>query len=330
MRKKAGIPGFFIFCLFHHSINRTFTTDDMDGKRLFIFKEETLMNNYRYFMEKGKVYRIHVEIDTYSDSPREWSNVSRMVCWHRNYSLGDEHNYTSPEDFLNNLVRENIKEATIINFVKRKKTSNGLELRYNRSEKLWELWGFAYRSLFGEKHEPKFQCLESIYPLNYLLDDIVEAMSFEDKWKLLERHAGIIHLPLYLYDHSGITMNTTGFSCKWDSGQVGYAYVSKEDIYKEGIRAKGKSGRYVKTTDRNWKNAAHAVIEDEVSTYDMYLKNEVYGYIVDKQLEDGSWEELHDSCWGFYSENYGDELIEEIAGEYTNAELFDELEELAA
>ena len=30
-----------------------------------------------------------------------------------------------------------------------------------------------------------------------------------------------IYLPLYLYDHSGITMNTTGFSCQWDSGQVG-------------------------------------------------------------------------------------------------------------
>ena len=26
--------------------------------------------------------------------------------------------------------------------------------------------------------------------------------------------------PLYLYDHGGITMNTTGFSCSWDSGQV--------------------------------------------------------------------------------------------------------------
>ena len=36
-------------------------------------------------------------------------------------------------------------------------------------------------------------------------------------------------LPLYLYDHSGITMNTTGFSCPWDSGQVGWIYAFKED-----------------------------------------------------------------------------------------------------
>src|SRR5271166_4140206 len=34
-------------------------------------------------------------------------------------------------------------------------------------------------------------------------------------------------LPLYLYEHSGMTMNTTGFSCRWDSGQVGWAYITK-------------------------------------------------------------------------------------------------------
>ena len=32
-------------------------------------------------------------------------------------------------------------------------------------------------------------------------------------------------LPLYLYDHSGITMNTTGFSCRWDSMRVGFIFV---------------------------------------------------------------------------------------------------------
>jgi len=43
----------------------------------------------------------------------------------------------------------------------------------------------------------------------------------------------IVVLPLYLYDHSGITMKTTPFSCQWDSGQVGYIYVTYEDIRKE-------------------------------------------------------------------------------------------------
>ena len=40
----------------------------------------------------------------------------------------------------------------------------------------------------------------------------------------------IVSLPLYLYDHSGLTINTTGFSCPWDSGQVGYIYVTYEKL----------------------------------------------------------------------------------------------------
>lgn len=37
-------------------------------------------------------------------------------------------------------------------------------------------------------------------------------------------------LPLYLYDHSGITMNTTGFSCPWDSGRVGFIFAAQATI----------------------------------------------------------------------------------------------------
>ena len=47
------------------------------------------------------------------------------------------------------------------------------------------------------------------------------------------RRKDIICLPLFLYDHSGITINTTGFSCPWDSGQVGFIYITKAKALKE-------------------------------------------------------------------------------------------------
>lgn len=34
-------------------------------------------------------------------------------------------------------------------------------------------------------------------------------------------------------DHSGLAMQTTSFNDPWDSGQVGWIYVSKEDALKE-------------------------------------------------------------------------------------------------
>ena len=44
----------------------------------------------------------------------------------------------------------------------------------------------------------------------------------------------IFALPVYMYEHSGIALSTTPFSCEWDSGQVGYIFAAYEDIEKEG------------------------------------------------------------------------------------------------
>ena len=55
-------------------------------------------------------------------------------------------------------------------------------------------------------------------------------------WKGNDRIAVI--LSLYLYDHSGITMSCSPFSCPWDSGQVGYIYLTRGDaIARVGIQA---------------------------------------------------------------------------------------------
>lgn len=104
-------------------------------------------------------------------------------------------------------------------------------------------------------------------------------------------------LPLYLYDHSGITMNTTGFSCPWDSGQVGIIYMHKTES-EEGAGL---------TRER-----AEEIMVQEVKTYDQYLRGEVYGFILEKTFPDkeidgkiysAENEEL-DSCWGFTGDTF--------------------------
>lgn len=44
----------------------------------------------------------------------------------------------------------------------------------------------------------------------------------------------LLSLPVYIYDHGGITINTTGFSCRYDSRQVGIIYMTKESFEKSG------------------------------------------------------------------------------------------------
>ncbi len=96
---------------------------------------------------------------------------------------------------------------------------------------------------------------------------------------------GFIILPLYLYDHSGITMNTTGFSCPWDSGMVGFIYVTRDDALAElGVSRLTEKGR----------KRIEGMLRGEVATYDQFIRGEVYGWYVDD--EDGN---LY-SCWGYF------------------------------
>ena len=270
------------------------------------------MEEYRYFKyADGRIARIHLERDNDPFDPRYDCDgqIGKMMCWHRNYQLGDykENDYKSPDDFINDLVRENIDDKTIINYIKTKKTSNDLELKYNRKEKVWELWG--YWRVWWTGNKIHHGVIENSSELKFLVDDMIEAMSFKDKWKLLERK-GIVYLPLYLYDHGGITMSCGSFSCPWDSGQVGYIYTDKKTILETVCKFENNKGNFVKVTERNWKECAYKEMENEVKTYDLYLVGDCYGYIVEEQ-EDDEWNET-DSCWGFLTGKWGDELFKEI------------------
>ena len=122
----------------------------------------------------------------------------------------------------------------------------------------------------------------------------LENMTDAQLWDILNRH--YIFLPLYLYDHSGITMNTSGFHCPWDSGQVGWIYVSLEDVRKEY----GK-----KRVSRQLREKVEEYLKSEVKVYDQYLRGEVYGFVV----EDQEGEHVN-SCWGFYGD-YDGYVLEE-------------------
>ena len=113
--------------------------------------------------------------------------------------------------------------------------------------------------------------------------------SFEELEKdiIKKENVGVI-LPLYLYDHSGITMNTTGFTCKWDSGQIGFIFISKEKILNEF------GGKRV---SKKLKDKMERYLIGEVETYDKYLKGEVYEYDI-KNMDDV----IIVSCSGYYIE----------------------------
>lgn len=123
----------------------------------------------------------------------------------------------------------------------------------------------------------------------------------------MEAHRnGDIVLPLYMYDHSGITINLTPFSCKWDSGQVGFVAVPRLKMIEE-------FGKKIFTP--KLKARALEIAKAEVKEMDQYLVGDVYGFkvfgpIQGDEDDDDCREEL-EACWGFYGEEYA---IEEAKG----------------
>ena len=100
------------------------------------------------------------------------------------------------------------------------------------------------------------------------------------------KKAGDIVLPLYIYDHSGITISLSPFSCPWDSGQVGFIQVPKKTMIKEFGKKNFTKALRAKALD--WAKM-------EVEEMDGFVRGEVFGYIVD-----GDKDHEH-SCWGYYS-----------------------------
>lgn len=123
--------------------------------------------------------------------------------------------------------------------------------------------------------------------------------SWEGLRKAMEKMGYVVILPIYLYDHSGLSLSTSPFSCPWDSGQVGFIGVTREKLL--------KNFQVNKVTKQIHEKAA-AILEGEVQTQNDYLSGEIYGY---KTFEDG--EEV-DSCWGFFGDNFSENGLFDYAG----------------
>lgn len=108
----------------------------------------------------------------------------------------------------------------------------------------------------------------------------------------------IFALPVYIYEHGSISLSTSEFMCKWDSGQVGYIFASHEDIVKEFGELDLKK--------------AEKLFDSELETYTKYLNGECFGYTISyKNADDQDYRDI-DSCWGFIGSEYIKEEVNAI------------------
>ena len=152
-------------------------------------------------------------------------------------------------------------------------------------------------------------------------DEEIDEMTFAEEVQFILDQDDVCGLPLWLYDHSGISIST-GRVCPWDSSLVGLIFVEK-DFFIEHTCI---------TNEENWKKEAKGMLEDKIEVYNYFLQGNVYMWtlyepvVVIRQSMDGKElsrkidEEgkIVDSMSGFYDptledvEEYFDFEIAEI------------------
>lgn len=229
-----------------------------------------------------KPYFLKISLDEDAPNPREdYDHLGNMVCWHRRYSLGDEHHYEDPGDFLQELVEANVEGEELL---QRAKSGNihGVKLYYGCSERSWIVESYSrqfkkwYRD--AEIRKPYSRCKSE------LAYAILGAMDNDSLLAVVKEKCCI--LPVYLFDHSGLHVSTHDLTewpgGRWDAGQIGWVYADKKSIL----------AQYGKCGPEEMKQAG-AVLAAEVEQYDKFLSGECYGFQLYKDGEE------EDSCWGF-------------------------------
>lgn len=104
-----------------------------------------------------------------------------------------------------------------------------------------------------------------------------------------------VQLPVYLYDHSGLTISTEPFSCPWDSGELGVIYVTHE---RAGEMFPGRE-----LTKEFWEQLVK-LLQLEIDVYDQFIRGDVYSFTL-LEYEPGADPDAHYakvvvSMGGFY------------------------------
>lgn len=126
------------------------------------------------------------------------------------------------------------------------------------------------------------------------------------------RSGKLVGMPVQAYIHSGVALKASLANPypdpRWDSGQSGFVYCSREAAIKEFGN---------KLCTAKVKERALKLMAGEVETFSQYLNGEVYGFVIE-QLEDGEWHE-QEACWGLYGLEHCVEEATSTAAHYQEA-----------
>lgn len=229
---------------------------------------------------EGNEYTLEVMKDDDGESPREWDNVCTMVCWHRNYNLGDKHDYDDSDEFFNDILHNvcgmEYEDFEELSTREKYKLACENDKIYIQELNLYDHSGLTISTSSG-------------YPYNGRWDAGCVGWVYVSKEKAMEECGGIPKK-----DENGEFIKIPH---EHPNGNVTYSI------------------EFTPITEENWKEVAEYYMDNEVNVYDQYLRGDTYGFKLTKKvieqdicphcgevIREYEDEEEIDSCWGFYGD----------------------------
>lgn len=141
--------------------------------------------------------------------------------------------------------------------------------------------------------------LSALYEAEALSSEYYDRLKYDDDIEKVRDlfDSKLVSLPVYCYQHGNIALNTSGFSCRWDSGLIGYIFASKKAI-RENFNTKRCSQKIIEK--------ALAIMDSEIRTLSHWASGDCYSFDIyqhkkDQDFRDG---DLFDSLCGFYGSDF--------------------------
>lgn len=220
-------------------------------------------------------YVIEWAYDRDVESPRTWGgNLGHMYTWSRSFCSPDNNPYEDEADFMRDMLQERFTHDEMLDAV-RENAFDSLRIVKNYGEERLQALYKSYltgREDWGDVED--YNEWRDAEEIAGAIAQCAEAPEFLARKGVL--------LTVYRFEHSVVAYSTSSFNDPWDSGAVGFIWVSDDDIAREYGDASEAS-----------RAKARRVLEGEVGEYSAWANGECYAVTLSKD------DVVIESCGGY-------------------------------
>ena len=156
-----------------------------------------------------------------------------------------------------------------------------------------------YETLVGD-YAPKIATWHRRYCI-----DVDGREEFGDKsdFKEWAKENRVFYKHVFMMDHGLQYISTSPYSCPWDSGHVGFVYVTRDIL-------NGWCGDNWKRISKKRKASILDQLTSHVKYVSAWMEGQVFGYELEESIEE--YEKVIDSCWGIVGCDFKDSLVKQF------------------